>query len=77
MEILVERYSSGKDDTLSNVYINGLKQCVAIEDEFRTIKVKGETRIPDGRYKLALRDSPKFSKEYKHDMIWVTGVPGF
>lgn len=77
MEILVERYSSGANDTLSNVYIDGVKECVAIEDEFRSVKVKGETRVDDGRYKLALRWSPKFSSEYNHEMIWVTDVPKF
>lgn len=77
MNIIVERYSSGKEDTLSNVYLDGVKECVAIEDEFRKIKLSGETRIPDGRYKMSLRWSPKFSKEYNHEMLWVTNVPGF
>ncbi len=52
------------DSTTSEVYIDGVQQFYSIEDEYREKKVHGETRVPDGIRKLALRHSPKFSKEY-------------
>lgn len=77
MEIIVERFNSGSDDTLGRLYINGKMMCFTIEDEHRDIKVKGETRIPAGTYKVGKRYSPKFSPKFGHDMLWVKDVPGF
>lgn len=77
MEILVERFNSGSDDTLGTLFINGKKMCFTIEDEKRSIKVKGETRIPNGTYKVGKRYSPKFSPKFGHEMLWVKDVPGF
>jgi hypothetical protein len=62
--ITVLRYPSEKDCTRSEFLINGVKFGVGIEDEHREFKVHGETRIPNGVYKLSLTDSPKFSKHY-------------
>lgn len=77
MEILVERFNSGSDDTLGRVFIGGKLMCFSIEDEKRAVKVKGETRIPAGTYKVGLRHSPKFSPKFGHEMLWVKDVPGF
>lgn len=60
----VTRQPSEKDWTLSKFTIIGGKSGVGIEDEFRDKKLHGETCIPVGIHKLALRHSPKFSKEY-------------
>lgn len=59
--------------TVPGKTVNGF----GIEDEIRTVKVKGETAIPAGTYPLALRHSPKFSKAHGHEMIWIKDVPGF
>lgn len=75
--IKVERFIHKKDWTISKVYVDGKLFCYAIEDEKRDVKVKGETRIPDGIYELGTRWSPKFSSTYNHDMIWVKNVPNF
>lgn len=62
---VVERYEHDKDWTLSHLYApDGRLLCFGIEDEFRVVKVKGETRIPDGIYKLGHRQSPKFSAAF-------------
>lgn len=71
------RYQSDSQATLSKIYIDGLFQCFGLEDEFRVPKIKGETRIPAGSYRLELSYSPKFSKSYGHDLIIVQDVPGF
>ena len=62
--IEVLRYPSEADWTLSEFYINGVLFGFGIEDEHRDIKVKGETRIPNGVYEMELTHSPKFSKYY-------------
>ncbi len=77
MKIDVVRFEFGKDETLSKVYIDGIFICYAIEDETRAVKVKGETAIPEGTYKVGLRHSPKFSPKTGHGMLWVKDVPGF
>ena len=55
-----------------------------LEDEYRDEKKYGETRIPDGTYKLDLRKTggyhQKYSKRFKDihiGMLHVTNVPGF
>jgi len=75
--IKVERFLHHPDCEISRVYINGEYFCFSIEDATRTTKIKGETCIPLGVYPLATYKSPRFSKEYNHDMIWVKNVPGF
>lgn len=62
---VVERYQHDKDWTLSHFYApDGKLLCFGIEDEFRAVKVKSETRIPDGVYELGHRVSPKFSSSF-------------
>ncbi len=60
----VERYLNEKDWTISRFNVLDKVKGVGIEDEYREIKVHGETRIDNGIYKFGLRDSPHFSKEY-------------
>ncbi len=77
MKIIVERFLFEKDCTVGRLYIDGIMSCFTIEDEMRTIKVKGETAIPYGVYNLGMRFSPKFSHKFNHEMLWVKDVPGF
>ena len=87
MKLEVLRFSSQKDST------NGLlfdatndKKFLAytLEDEARDEKIKGETRIPAGTYKITLRTvggyHARYSKKYgswHKGMLWVREVPGF
>ncbi len=77
MKICIERFLFERDCTVGRLYIDGVLKCFTIEDEMRTIKVRGETAIPYGVYKLGLRYSPKFSPKFGHEMLWVKDVPGF
>jgi hypothetical protein len=77
MKIVVDRFTSTKEETLGRLFIDGRQYCYTLEDEKRDIKVHGETRIPVGVYKLGLRNSPHFSPKTGHDMLWVKDVPGF
>lgn len=85
MEVAVKRYSGGKDDTLGLFMIDCSYYCYTIEDEYQNKKVYGETRIPEGKYELALRKVGGFHQRYlkkfgagwHKGMLWVQDVPGF
>lgn len=85
MELLVDRYNSKEDFTDGLLFINCEFECHTLEDEFRTVKVYGETRIPDGEYKVELRKEggfhsrylKKFGADFHRGMLWVKDVPGF
>ena len=83
MKLLLLRYSTTDEDTLSALYIDGVLACYALEDEHRTVKVFGETRIPAGTYKLKLREHGGFYTRYTARWSWHKGmievmdVPGF
>jgi len=85
MELDVLRYNSKNDYTDGLLMIDNSFECFTIEDEARTVKVKGKTRIPDGRYKLELRTVggfhnrylKKFGSSFHKGMLWVKNVPGF
>ena len=56
-----------------------------LEDEERTVKVFGETRIPEGVYEIKLRTEggfhqkylEKFGNEFHKGMLWLQNVPNF
>jgi len=75
--IKVERFLHHPDCEISRVYINNHFFCFGLEDAKRTTKIHGQTCIPEGKYPLSTRYSPRFSPRTGHDMIWVKNVPGF
>lgn len=87
MKIQLTRFSSDTNSTLGVLHnVTGKPQflCYTLEDEHRTVKVWGETRIPQGTYKLRIRQYGGFHERYKlkynafhKGMIEVCGVPGF
>jgi hypothetical protein len=85
MEIDTIRYNSKSDFTDGLLFINGEFQVHTLEDEKRSVKVFGETRIPNGRYKVEFRNVGGFHQRYLNDygtdfhkgMLWVKDVPNF
>ena len=83
MELLVDRYNSESDYTDGLLFIDCEFECYTLEDEGRNIKVYGETRIADGRYKIEFRTEGGFNERYKgkfdfhKGMLWVKDVPNF
>lgn len=77
MTLKLYRYHGSKNDTLGLLFINDKFACYTVEDEYREDKVMHETRIPAGLYTVTLRDSPRFSQKYGHEMIAINNVPGF
>ncbi len=88
MKLEVLRISSQEDSTngiLFDITDNERKfLCYTIEDEFRKDKIRGETRIPEGQYKLTLRTEGGYHQRYTskygawhRGMIYVNNVPNF
>jgi len=88
LQLEVVRFSSEKDSTngiLFDITGNDRKfLCYTLEDEHRTEKIKGETRIPHGCYSISLRTFGGFHNKYvsrfsdiHSGMLWVRDVPGF
>lgn len=65
MEIVVKRFADNGKATLGVLFINGVFECFTVEDEERDVKVAGETRVPEGIYKVALRSEGGFHERYK------------
>ena len=84
---MVLRFSSQKESTLGLFFdvTNGRKfLCFTLEDEFRTVKVYGKTRIPAGKYKVGLRKEGGFHNKYSKKfpsfhigMLQILDVPDF
>lgn len=64
MVVKMKRYNSEADYTDGMFFIDGKYECFSIEDEGRTEKVYGETRIPDGEYEISLRTEGSFHERY-------------
>lgn len=84
MNLKVIRYNSQDDYTQGLLCIDGKFECYTLEDEQRVIKVKGETAIPLGKYKVKLRTEGTFHTNYSKKfptfhkgMLHVTDVPNF
>jgi len=87
MKLEVLRISSQKDSTNGILFdvTEGRKfLAYTLEDEHREEKVKDETRIPAGTYKITLRTVGGFHSRYvskygdmHKGMLWVRDVPGF
>lgn len=78
------RRKSNADSTVGELYINGIKSCFTLEDEYRKDKVMHETRIPSGTYTIKLQKNGEMTKKYAkkfpgiHEgMLWITNVPNF
>ena len=84
MKIQALRYNHGKDHSNGLFLIDKKYRCDTLEDEYREIKVKHKTRIPDGIYKVELRTVGGFHQRYlkrygswHKGMLWIKDVPGF
>lgn len=84
MKLSLYRLNGGSESTIGALYIDGHLGCFTLEDEFRQIKVKGETRIPAGTYRVSLRKEGGKHESYKlkypdfhKGMLWIQDVPNF
>lgn len=85
MRLTLKRIANRPTYCIGDLYINGKWFCSTLEDtdrglnssmseeELRKMKIKGETAIPVGIYKVILNYSPK----YKRVMPLITNVPAY
>jgi len=68
MKLKVLRFSSQEDSTSGLLFHDspgGLEfLCYTLEDEYRVLKIRGETRIPAGTYKVILRNVGRIHERY-------------
>ena len=94
MRLLLRRLYDNGNDTIGILYymdVHGdVKYVTTIEDEYREKKVRGETRIPSGEYKIKMRTEGGFYNKYLNHknkgikqltenfgIPWLQDVPGF
>lgn len=84
MNLLVDRFVSDSDATLSNIFLDGAWICFGLEDEYRVDKVPKETRIPEGHYDIRLQASGRIHNAYAtrfpglhRGTLMLQNVPGF
>lgn len=75
LEYLLQRYSDNRESTLGLFFrlTERLPFFIAytLEDEARDVKVKGETRIPAGRYEIIInRAETPLTKKYQERYTW-------
>jgi len=84
MELKVLRYSDNGSDTLGLLFVDGQFNSYTLEDEHRDEKVRGDTRIPEGRYQIVFRKEGGFHSRYANKygsfhkgMLHIINVPNF
>ena len=62
MVIQIKRLYKTNNSTIGELYIDGVFECYTLEDKEREIKIKSETAIPKGKYKVIINKSNRFKK---------------
>ena len=73
MKIEIKRLHKTKHSTIGEMTIDGIWECYTLEDIEREVKIKSETAIPKGTYKVIINQSNRFKKL----MPLLLNVPGF
>jgi hypothetical protein len=73
MQITVKRLHKTDTSTIGELSIDGLFECYTLEDVERSVKIKNETAIPKGTYKVIINQSNRF----KRLLPLLIDVPGF
>ena len=82
IELTLKRMIETPDSTAGALLHGSKFLCFTIEDGRRDIKIKGQTRIPEGRYKCKKATDTRFNAKYKavysHNWVMrVLDVPNF
>lgn len=73
MNIKVKRLHRTENSTIGEMFIDGKFECYTLEDKEREVKIKCETAIPKGTYKVIIN----YSNRLKKQMPLLLNVPGF
>jgi len=84
MHLTLYRFSESPDSTIGLLYEGKYFNCFTLEDQYQKVKVEGETRIPEGLYKVKQRRVLSgLTKKYRAKYPWfkwhfeLQDVPGF
>jgi hypothetical protein len=73
MELNLKRLHKTAHETIGELYVDGVFECYTLEDKEREVKIKSETAIPKGTYKVIINISNRFKKT----MPLLVDVPNF
>ena len=73
MQITIKRLHKTDKSTIGELLIDGIFECYTLEDIERPVKIKAETAIPKGTYKVIINQSNRF----KRLMPLLLNVPNF
>ena len=73
MQITIKRLHKTDVSTIGELLIDGIFECYTLEDIERPVKIKAETAIPKGTYKVIINQSNRF----KRLMPLLLNVPNF
>jgi hypothetical protein len=62
MVITVKRLYKTDNSTIGELLIDGIFECFTLEDKERPVKIKGETAIPKGTYRVIINESNRFKR---------------
>ncbi len=62
MLITVKRLYKTDTSVIGELLIDGVFECFTLEDVERKVKIKGETAIPKGTYKVIINESNRFKR---------------
>lgn len=73
IQLRLTRFFPSAESTLGAMFIDCEPECFTLEDEYREVKVKGETRIPAGTYKVKFNESvTPLTEKYRAKYPWFT-----
>lgn len=62
MLVTIKRLYKTDNSTIGELFVDGIFECFTLEDKERDIKIKGETAIPKGTYKVIINESNRFKR---------------
>ena len=74
IDYILQRFSDNRESTLGLLFKKSTKLVLmgySLEDEFREVKIKGETRVPAGRYEIMInRAETPLTLKYRKRYSW-------
>tara|TARA_R110000868_G_scaffold258953_1_gene516672 strand:+ start:11437 stop:11820 length:384 start_codon:yes stop_codon:yes gene_type:complete len=62
MKLLLKRIHRTESSTIGELYVDGVFECYTLEDVERDVKIKSETAISKGTYKIIVTMSNRFKR---------------
>lgn len=62
MKLLLKRLHVTDNSTIGELYVDGKFECYTLEDKEREVKIKSETAISKGEYKVIINQSNRFKR---------------